>query len=110
MRLSNSHRLVANALQVAIDLDHGQDKTEIDGHGLFFGEQLIRHLIQFALGRVNGSLVLLDVVAQAQVAQDIGVDRRLNRLLRKGSHRKKLVLEFGELKLKMNTRHGLFFS
>ena len=106
----NAHRLVADALQVAIDLDHRQDEAQIDGHGLFLGEQFIRHLVQLALGGVDGRLVLLDVLAQALVAQEIGVHRGLHRLLRQGSHGKKLVLEFGELKLKMNARHGLFFS
>jgi len=49
-------------------------------------------------------------MAERQVPQQLIIDRRLNRLLRKRSHRKKLVLEFGELKLEMNARHGLFCS
>jgi hypothetical protein len=38
----------------------------------------------------------------------VGVHGRLDRLLRKSSHGKELVLEFGELLLKMNPRHGEF--
>ena len=103
-------RLIANPLQVAIDLDDRKDEAKIDRHGLFFREQFIGHLIQFTLGGVDGGFILLYIVAQGQVPENVGVDRGLNRLLRKGGHRKKLVLEFGELKLKVNARHSLFFS
>ncbi len=104
----DAHRLVADALQVAIDLDHRQDEAQIDGHGLFLGQQLVGHLVQFTLRGVDGRLVLLHVLAQALVALQIGVHRGLDRLLRQRSHGKELVLEFGELQLKVNTRHGRF--
>ena len=106
----DAHRLIADTLQVAIDLDDRQDEAQIDGHGLLFGEQFVGHLVQFALRGVDRRLILLHVLAEILVTREVGVDRGLNRLLRKGSHGKKLVLEFGELNLKMNTRHGRFFS
>ena len=58
-----AHRLVADALQVAVDLDHGEDEAQIDGHGLFLGQQLVGHLVQFTLGGVDGCFVLLHVLA-----------------------------------------------
>ena len=37
--------LVADALQVAIDLDDGEDEAQVDGHRLLLGEQLVGHLV-----------------------------------------------------------------
>src|ERR1017187_8468427 len=64
----NTHRLVADPLQVAVDLDHRQDEAQVDGHGLLLGQQFIGHLVQLALRGVDGPLILLDVLAQAFVA------------------------------------------
>ncbi len=50
-------------------------------------------------------LVLLDELAQALVAPQIGFHRGLDRLLRQRSHGQELVLQFGELLMKVNTRH-----
>ena len=101
----DAHRLIADPLQVAVDLDHRQNEPQVDRHRLLLGEQLIGHLVQLALRRVDGGLILLDVLAQTLVALQIGVHRGLHRLLRERGHRKKLVLELGELKLKVNTGH-----
>jgi hypothetical protein len=80
----NAHRLVADPLQVAVDLDDRQDEAQIDGHGLLLGQQLIGHLIQLALRGVDGPLILLDVLAQALVALQVGVHRGLDRLSARG--------------------------
>ncbi len=34
----NAHGLVANPFQVAVDLDHRQNKAQIDGHRLFLSQ------------------------------------------------------------------------
>jgi len=47
---------------------------------------------------------LLHVLAKPLVALQVRIDRGLHRLLRQGSHSKKLVFQFGELELKMNAR------
>ncbi len=78
----DAHRLIANALQVAIDLDDRQDEAQIDRHWLLLGEQLISHLIQIALRGVDGRLVLPHILAELQIAPQIRFDGRLNRLLR----------------------------
>ncbi len=101
----DAHGLIADPLQVAVDLDHGQDEAQIDGHGLFLGEQLVGHLVQLALRGVDGPLVLLHKLAQALVAPQIGFHRGLDGLLRQRGHGQKLVLEFSQLLVKVNTRH-----
>jgi hypothetical protein len=100
----DSHGLIANALEVAVDLDDSKDEAQIDGHGLLLGEQFIGHLVKIALRGVDGSLILLDVLAEAPVALQVSVYRGLNRLLREGSHGQELVLEFGELLVKVDAR------
>jgi hypothetical protein len=104
----DAHGLVADALEVTVDLDDGQDEAQVDGHGLLLGQEFIGHLVQFALGGVDGRLVLFDILAQALVTLKVRVYRGLDGLLRQGSHGKDLVLEFGELLLKVNTRHDGF--
>src|ERR1041385_78340 len=51
--LGDVHRLVAHALQVGIDLDARNDKTQVDGHGLLHGQQVNRHLVHVALGGID---------------------------------------------------------
>ena len=46
--------LVADALEVAVDLDDGEDEAEVDGHGLLFGEEVVGELVDLALGGVDG--------------------------------------------------------
>ena len=96
--------MVADPLKVAVDLDYRQDETQVDGHGLLLGQQVIGHLIQFTLRGVDGSLVLLYVLAQFLVALQICVYRGVDRLLRQRCHGQQLVFEFCELDLKMNAR------
>jgi len=48
----NAHRHVADPLQIAVDLDHRQDEPQIDRHRLLPRQQLVGHLIHFALRRV----------------------------------------------------------
>ncbi len=46
--------LVADALEVSVDLDDGEDEAEVDGHGLLFGEEFVGHLVDGGLGGVDG--------------------------------------------------------
>ena len=90
----DAHGLIADALQVAVDFDDGQNKAQVDGHGLFLGEQFVSHLVQLALCGVDGPLVLLHKLAQALIAPQIGFHRGLHGQLRQRGHGQKLVLEF----------------
>ena len=98
--------LVADALEVAIDLDDGEDEAEIDGHGLLFGEQIVGHLVDVALGGVDGCFDLLDVVAEAHVAGEVGIDGEAERLLRECGHGEQFVFQGDELLLKIDAGHG----
>ncbi len=44
------HRLVAYALQVGVNLGNGENKAQVDRHGLLHGEQIERQFVDFALG------------------------------------------------------------
>jgi hypothetical protein len=104
--LGDAHGLVADPLEVAVDLDHREDESEIDGHGLLLGKQLVAHLVDLALGHVDRGLVLAHVLAERRVALQVGIDRGLERLLGERSHSQQLVLQLRELLMKVNTRHG----
>ena len=62
MRVGDVGGLVADALEVTVDLDDGEDEAQVDGHGLLFGEQVVGHLVHVALGGVDGLFDLLDVL------------------------------------------------
>jgi hypothetical protein len=89
-----------------IDLDDREDEPQVDGHGLLLGQQLIAHLVDFALREVNRSLIFAHILAEGQVALQVGVDRGLDRLLGQGCHREELVLKLRKLLMKVNTGHG----
>src|SRR5579871_113623 len=103
--LGNIGCLVANALEVSVDLDDGEDEAKVDGHGLLFGEEVIGHLVNVALGGIDGGFDLFDVVAESQIASEVGLERERERLLRESSHGKELVLKGDELLLEINPRH-----
>ncbi len=106
----NPHGLIADAFEVAIDLDDGEDEAEVNGHGLLFGEEFVGHLVELTLGGVDCGLILLDVLAEGEIALEISFDRGLDGLLREGSHGKEFVLELGKLQLEVNTRHSVCYS
>ena len=98
--------LVADALEVAVDFDDGEDEAEVDGHGLLLGEEVVGHLVDVALGGVDGGLDLPYVGAEAHVAGEVGFEGELERLLGEGGHGEELVLEGDELLLEVDARHG----
>ena len=74
--------------------------------GLFFGEEFVRHLVDGGFGGVDGGFDLLDVVGEADVAREVGLDGELERLLGERGHGEELVFEGYELLLEIDARHG----
>jgi len=99
-------RLIADAFQVTVYFDDGQDEAEVDRHRLLFGEELVGHLVDGGFGGVDGGLDLLDVVGEADVAREVSLDGELERLLGERGHGEELVFEGYELELEVNARHG----
>ncbi len=56
-------RLVAHPLQVRIDLDHREDKPQVNRHRLFHCKQVERHLIDLPLRAIDRRLCLQHQVA-----------------------------------------------
>ena len=101
------HRLVADAFEVTINFDDREDETQIDGHGLLFSKEFVSHFVDFAMGHVDRGLIVADVLAEPGIALQVGVDSRLNTLLRERSHGEQLVFESVELLVKMYSRQSL---
>jgi len=98
--------LVADALEVGINLDDGKQEAEVDGHGLFHREQVVGGLVDEALGGVDGLLVVHDVLTETEVAAGVGVEHAVQRLLGKRGLREQAVFQVVELLMKMDARHG----
>ncbi len=103
--LDDVHRLVANAFEVAVDLDDGEDEAQVGGHGLLHGEQVEREFVDFAFGYVDGMLGLEDVLAKFGVVLAVGGNGLLHGPFRQPTHAEQLVLEFVEAFLKTRAHY-----
>ena len=98
--LRDIHRLVADTLEIGIDLDHGQNEAQIDGHWLLHREQVQRHLVDLALQPVDRQFAMHHQVADRSVARAIGFNRALDRLLGHAGHHKELFLQLVQALMK----------
>jgi len=78
---------------------------QIDGRGLFHGQQVQRGLIYLALQPVNREFTPANQVADRQITHAIGLDGALNGLLGEARHHQQLLLQFIEALLKAYARH-----
>ena len=81
----------ANALEVRIDFRNGEDKAQVDGHGLLHGEQIEGGLVDLALRRINQGLAFENQVTAGEIAIDVGLAGAIHRLLRQSTHAKQLL-------------------
>jgi hypothetical protein len=105
--VDNAHGLIADTLEVAVDLNDSEDEAEIDGHGLFLGEQIEGHVVDFAMGGVDGSFVLAHILAELLIPLEVGVNGGGNSLLRNSGHGEQLVFQFCELLMKVDARQDI---
>ena len=98
--LRDVHGLIANALEVGIDLDDGQNKAQIDGHRLFHREQVQRRLVDLPLQPVDRQFTVHHQVADRSVARTIGFNRALDRLLGHAGHHEQLFFQFVQALMK----------
>jgi len=92
-----------NPVPIAVDLDHRQNKAQIDGHWLFL-KPAIRsaHLVYSRCAALNGSLILPHVLAQPCIRAADSIHSGNHCLLGERSHGQQFVFECGELLLKMD--------
>ena len=101
----DAHGLIADTFQVPVDLDHGEDEAQIDGHGLLLGEQIVGHLVDIALGQVDCRFIIPDEGAEPLIPLQVRVDGVLHGLLRERGHGEQLVLQLLELLMEVDAGH-----
>ena len=99
--------LIADALQIGIDLGDGKNEAQVDRHGLLHGEQIERGLVDFALGRIDQALAFEHHLAAREVALHVGLAGAIDRLLRQSSHAKQPLPQIIEPLLKARTHWNL---
>ena len=86
-------RQVAHALQVGVDLERGDDQTQIRGHGLLQGEQVHGELVNFDLDPVDPRLVAEHLVRGALVFVYDRADAALDGGFHQRAHLQQLGLQ-----------------
>ena len=103
--LGDVDRLVADALQVGIDLGDGENEAQIDRHGLLHGEQVEGQFVDLALGDVDLGFAFEHHVAARQVALDIGLAGAIDGLLGQSAHAQQTCPEFVQSLLKAGAHY-----
>ena len=92
-RLAMFVRQVADALQLAVDLDHGDDEPQVAGHRLVQGQDLEALLLDLDLDLVDQDVARRSPGAPAGVALLDRRERHAQALLDRGAQRQDLALE-----------------
>ena len=103
--LGNVHGLIADALQIGVDLGHRQDEAQIHCHGLLHGQQIEGGLVDLALTGIDQALAFENHLATTEVAVDVGLTRAIHRLLRQPTHAKQLLPQIVEPLLKARAHY-----
>jgi hypothetical protein len=94
--LTLSRSSVRYALQVGVDLEHGDDEAKVDGHGLLHGEQVKRQFIDAALECVDIFFAREDLLAQGGVSTKIGAGGHFHCAFGHSTHLEQLLFKFVE--------------
>ncbi len=96
---------VAHALEIGVDLDDAENEAQVDGHGLLHGEQVERGLVDVALHAIDGDFAAADQVADGEVANAVGLNGALDRLLGEPGHDQEILLQIFQALLKAYACH-----
>src|SRR5580692_800294 len=91
--LRDVYRLVADALEISVDLQDCENEAKIHRHRLLHGEQIERQLVDLALGIVDRGFAGQHHLTELAVARTISLRRTVDGLLRKASHAQELLFE-----------------
>jgi hypothetical protein len=95
--------LIADALQIGIDLGDRQDKAEIDRHWLLHGQEVEGFFVDLAFRGIDLALAFQHHLAPSEIAFDIGLTSAVDGLLRQSSHAKQPLPQIVEPLLKTRT-------
>ena len=96
---------VADALHVRVDLDHRQNKPQVDGHRLLHRQQVQRHLIDFPFQTIDRHLSAIHKIADGKIAHPIRLHRALDRLLGHPRHHQQLFLQIVQVLLESDSHY-----
>jgi len=94
--LADAFGRVAHAFQVGIDLNHGDNESQVDRHGLLHGEQIERQFVDLALHHVDLALAFKHPLRHGYVTATVCVHGAVDRLLRQTAHPQQLFLQIVE--------------
>ncbi len=103
------HRQVSHAFQVVIDLEHGDDKAQVDGYGLVQGQDLEAVLLHLHFHEVDFFVPFGHLIGQLGVVPDHRGNGLGNTLLHGGADGEDLLLEVIDFALKV-LAHGVLLA
>ena len=86
--LCDVYGLVANALEVGVDLGDRQNKSQVGGRRLLRGQDIESEFVNLALSCINEAFIFEDELAAREVALGIGLAGAIHRQLRQTAHAK----------------------
>ncbi len=106
--LGDVHRQVADAFEVAVDLDRGDDRAEVRGHRLIEREQPEAPIVDVDVQAVDRLVAGEHGIELRHVARDEPLDRRAHAFFGEAAHLEQPALERFELLLKVTDALLLF--
>jgi len=88
---------VAYSLEVIVDLQYGNDVSEVYSDGLMQGEDLEALFFHFDFHLIHTLIGLNDPLGQRDIAFDQPLDRQVTRLLDERCHGKQILTELLKL-------------
>ena len=95
--LRDIHRLVADALQVAIDARNGEQKPQIGSHRSLQSKQALNALVDFDLDFVDRVFLVQDGFRQRLFCVEHGVNGLMDGALREAPHPEQPLLQLFEI-------------
>jgi hypothetical protein len=98
--------LIADALEIGVDLGDGENEAQVDGGGLLGGKNVESEFVDFALGGIDQAFVFENELAAGEVAFVVSLAGAVDGEFRESAHAEEFLAEFFDLLLKTGARHG----
>src|SRR6185369_4301845 len=99
--------LIANSFEVSVDLQHGNDKAEIDRHGLLHCEKVEREFVDAALKAVDVLFARKHLFAEAGVPAQVCAGGHLHGAFGHAAHLEEFLFQFVKALLKFRSHPNL---
>ena len=103
--LGDVDRLVADSLQIGVDLGDRENKAQIHGDRLLQGEQIEGQFVDFPLGDVDLEFAFEHHVAARQVAVNVRLAGAIHGLLGQSAHAKQTCSKIVQSLLKAGAHY-----